>query len=149
MRPVQSLVLRLPFLLCALSLAGSGPVLADMAQPQAGPACKAGAEPMARLELLFGMSRHGAEPINDQEWQSFVDQEVTPRFPDGLTVVSAYGQWKNRSGHIAKENSRLLLIWYQPKPESEALIEAIRTAYKARFQQESVMRVDGLSCVSF
>ena len=54
-----------------------------------------------------------------------------------------------KSGQITKENSRLLLIWYQPKPESEALIEAIRTAYKVRFQQESVMRVDGLSCVSF
>jgi hypothetical protein len=149
MRPVLSLVPRVSFLLFTLILAGSGAALAEMAQTQPGTACKVGAEPMARLELLFGMSRHGGEPINDQEWQSFVDQEVTPRFPDGMTVVSAYGQWKNQAGQITKENSRLLLIWYQPKPESEGLIEAIRTAYKARFRQESVMRVDGLSCVSF
>ena len=149
MRPVQSLVLRLPFLLGALILAGSGPALADMAQPQAGPACKAGGEPMARLELLFGMSRHGAEPINDQEWQSFVDQEVTPRFPDGLTVVQGYGQWRNSKGVIAKENSRVLMIWYEPKADSDERIEAIRKAYKTRFNQESVMRVDSTSCVSF
>lgn len=122
---------------------------ADMTGAQSGISCQASSALMARLELLFGMSRHDAEPISDQEWQGFVDQEVTPRFPEGLTIVQAYGQWRNRTGAIAKENSRVLMIWYQPKPDSDALIEAIRDAYKARFKQESVMRVDGFSCVSF
>jgi hypothetical protein len=114
-----------------------------------GLSCQAGAAAMARLELLFGMSRRDAAPVSDEEWQSFVDQEVTPRFPDGLTVVQAYGQWRNSKGTIAKENSRVLMIWYEPKPESDERIEAIRKAYKARFNQESVMRVDSFSCVSF
>ena len=39
--------------------------------------------------------------------------------------------------------------WYRPAADSEARIEAIRAAYKTRFRQESVMRVDGVSCVSF
>jgi hypothetical protein len=46
---------------------------------------------MAGLELLFGVSRKGA-PVSDEEWQSFVDQEVTPAFPDGLTILEGYGQ---------------------------------------------------------
>jgi hypothetical protein len=32
---------------------------------------------------------------------------------------------------------------------ADARIEAIRSAYRQNFDQESVMRVDGLSCVSF
>ena len=83
------------------------------------------------------------------EWRAFLDTEVTPRFPDGLTVLTGYGQWRSEAGRIAKEASRVLVIWYQPGADSEAKIEAIRSAYKARFGQESVMRVDGTSCVSF
>ncbi len=135
---------------CAFAgLAIVPPARAEMTGEQPGIACKASSALMARLELLFGMSRRDAEPISDAEWQSLVDQEVTPRFPDGLTVVQAYGQWRNRSGAIAKENSRVLMIWYQPKPDADQRIEAIRDAYKARFKQESVMRVDSSSCVSF
>jgi Protein of unknown function (DUF3574) len=135
---------------CALAaLPAAGSARAEMAGAEPGPSCKIGAAPMASLELLFGMSRLGGEPINDQEWQDFVDKEVTPRFPDGLSVLQAYGQWRGQGGQISKENSRLLMIWYQPKSDSEALIEAIREAYKKRFQQESVMRIDGASCVSF
>ena len=131
-------------------LAAAPPARADMAGAQLpGASCKVGDAAMASLELLFGMNRQGGEPINDQEWQDFVDKEVTPRFPDGLSVLPAYGQWLGQGGQITKENSRLLMIWYQPKSDSDALIEAIRVAYKKRFQQESVMRIDGASCVSF
>ena len=85
----------------------------------------------------LSMSRRYAPPISDTEWQSFVDEEVTPRFPDGLTIVQGYGQWRNSKGVIAKENSRVLMVWHEPKPNSEESIEAIRNAYKARVKQES------------
>lgn len=136
-------------LLTLAELKMMGAAEADVAPSRPSITCPTSSTVMARLELLFGMSRKDAAPVSDAEWQSFVDQEVTPRFPDGLTIVQAYGQWRNGSGVIIKEYSRVLMIWYQPKPESEVSIEAIREAYKARFRQESVMRVDGLSCVSF
>ncbi len=44
----------------------------------------------------------------------FLAKEVTPRFPDGLSLFSGYGQWRNPEGRILKEMSRLLLIWYVP-----------------------------------
>jgi hypothetical protein len=128
---------------------GGSAARADTSAAQPGISCPSKAALMARLELLFGMSRKDAAPISDAEWQSFVDQEVTPRFPDGLTIVQGYGQWRNSKGVIAKENSRVLMIWYEPKTDSDQRIEAVRDAYKARFQQESVMRVDSFSCVSF
>jgi len=54
-----------------------------------------------------------------------------------------------RSGGIAREPSRVLVIWHRRGAGGEADIEAIRQAYKMQFGQESVMRVDGVSCVSF
>lgn len=104
---------------------------------------------MARLELLFGMGKRDGSTISDDDWAAFLEAEVTPRFPAGLTVLSGYGQWRGDSGALAKEASRLLLIWYSPAPDTEHKIEAIRAAYRERFTQDSVMRVDGRSCVSF
>lgn len=110
--------------------------------------CRPGAAEMARIELLFGTGRKDGTAVGDVEWQAFVETEVTPRFPDGLTVLTGYGQWLS-GGSVRKEGSRVLLIWAPRAPDNDARIEAIRANYKARFEQESVLRVDGLSCVSF
>jgi hypothetical protein len=104
---------------------------------------------MSRLELLFGMGRKQGGEIDEAEWRQFLDDEVTPRFPDGLTVLTGYGQWRNGAGALAKETSRMLLVWSKPSADRETRVEAIRAAWKVRFNQESVMRVDGLSCVAF
>ena len=113
-------------------------------------ACRTAARPLARLELLFGSTRKDLTPISEEEWAAFVAAEITPRFPDGLTILTGYGQWRDARGTIVKETSRLLLIWYAPAADSDNRIEAIRAAYKARFGQESVLRADGAqACVSF
>lgn len=111
--------------------------------------CRSSARAMARLELLFGTSRVQGSSVTDAEWASFLDSEVTPRFPAGLTVLHGPGQWRGNDGHLAKEQSKILVIWHEPTDRTDADIEAIRSAYKQRFDQESVMRVDGVSCVSF
>jgi len=119
--------------------------------PQPGLAestCRTGAKPMARVELLFGLSA-AAGPIATAAWRAFLAREGTPRFPDGLTVLAAEGQWRNGTGRITGEPSRAVIIWYAPAPDADARIEAIRDAYKRRFHQESVLRVDGEDCVSF
>ena len=104
---------------------------------------------MVRTELLFGLSAPDGGNVSDGEWNTFLETEVSPRFPDGLTVLRGYGQWRGDSGSIAKEDSIVLLIWHDEHPSRETDIEAIRTAYKTRFEQESVMRVAATSCVSF
>jgi hypothetical protein len=111
--------------------------------------CRVPARPMARLEMLFGTLRRDGQSIREEEWTSFLDSEVTPRFPAGLTVLRGPGQWRGSDGQLAREQSNVLIIWHDPTSRSDADIEAIRSAYKARFDQESVMRVDSLSCVSF
>ena len=117
--------------------------------PAAGITCLPPSRAMARLELLFGTSRRHSAPVSEVDWQAFLDREVTPRFPAGLTVLRGPGQWRGSDGIVAREQSNVLVIWYEPTGRTGADIEAIRAAYKQRFDQESVMRVDSVSCVSF
>ncbi|MFM2475713.1 DUF3574 domain-containing protein [Celerinatantimonas sp. MCCC 1A17872] len=112
-------------------------------------ACQVGSV-MAQSTLYFGMSRTDGPNITQAQWQSFVNNEVTPRFRDGLTVFRARGQWLGEDGKIAREPSRaLLLIYPRDDKASNAKIEKIRKIYMQQFHQESVMRVDSSSCVSF
>lgn len=142
---------RLPVVAAIATALMVGAIIAyRVALPEPGAmACRNGATAMARLELLFGMARKDGSEVSEADWRAFLDAEVTPRFPDGLTVLTGYGQWRSGAGITAKETSRVLVIWHARPPGSEAKIEAIRAAYKTRFGQESVLRVDGASCVSF
>ena len=113
--------------------------------------CRAdlGADTFARTELFFGLSRPGGV-VTEEDFKAFVDLSVTPRFPDGLTVLSGIGQFRDASGAIVKEGSKLLVLLY-PRQDREAhrKIEQIRNDYKHQFQQQSVLRSDDLTCVSF
>jgi hypothetical protein len=141
----------LPALAIVSAAVGAGLVTVYRAGATAPAAltCRAGSTGMARLELLFGMGKHDGSTISDDDWAAFLEAEVTPRFPAGLTVLSGYGQWRSDSGTLSKEPSRVLVIWYVPTPDTDYKVEAIRTAYRERFSQDSVMRVDSRSCVSF
>jgi hypothetical protein len=142
----------LPALAIVSAALGAGLVTVYRAAPANSPAaaaCPAGGAAMQRLELLFGMAKRDGSTISDADWAAFLDAEVTPRFPAGLTVLSGYGQWQGDSGTLTREASRVLLVWYKPAHDTEHKIEAIRSAYRERFSQDSVMRVDSRSCVSF
>lgn len=112
-------------------------------------ACAAGDERLRRIELVFGLSRKGRADVSEAEWSDFMEREVTPRFPDGLTVIAANGQWRNAAGMIVREPARLLLVWAAAIPDLDQRIEHIRTAWKREQQQESVLRAFSTDCVSF
>ena len=73
----------------------------------------------------------------------------TPRFPDGLTVLDARGQWSGAEGLVQKERSKVLVILAPPGGDEMRLIDEVSDEYKARFAQESVLRVVSDACVSF
>ena len=102
-----------------------------------------------RTELYFGTSRADEPPVTDDEFQSFLADEVTPRFPDGLTLVEANGQYRGSSGVIQHERTKLLILFYPWSGASNRKADAIREAYKTAYHQESVLRVDSTSCISF
>lgn len=107
-------------------------------------------EKFFRAELYFGMNKPDGTSVSDDDWNKFLAAQVTPRFPDGLTVLKSYGQYKNSQGAIIREESRVLILLYSKKTRriSNQKIEEIRAAYKKEFQQESVLRMDFTKSVS-
>jgi Protein of unknown function (DUF3574) len=107
------------------------------------------AKPVTRTELFFGLRKPNGAEVNNAEFQRFLDREVTPRFPDGFTVISGRGQFKDARGAILQERSKLLILLYPIVANSDRQIEQIRKAYITAFQQQSVLRADNLSCAAF
>ena len=101
-------------------------------------------EKYIRTELYFGRNKPTGGTVSVEEWQRFVDEFVTARFPDGLTILEANGQWRGRDGIIAREESTVIVLLYSRKDRKAAdiKIEEIRAEYKRRFDQESVLRLD-------
>lgn len=102
-------------------------------------------ESYKRTELYFGGNLPDGTPITPADFELFLDKEVTPAFPDGLTWLEAHGQWQG-----GKEDSYVLIILY-PFADRHANreLEEIRTDYKKQFDQESVLRADSVARVSF
>jgi hypothetical protein len=111
--------------------------------------CSAQAIAMQQLELFFGTTVKGHAAVAPRSWSQFLAEEVTPRFPDGLTIFDAHGQWRGANGRIVGEAAHVLVVLYRPDDTSEERIRAIRSAYERRFHQDSVMRVESPACVSF
>ena len=80
----------------------------------------------------------------------FLDDWVTPRFSDGLTVLQASGQWRGANGNIVEEPSRVLYLVHPGDGASERKVEEIASEYKLRrFEQEAVLRTRGAVCVLY
>jgi hypothetical protein len=108
------------------------------------------AETWNRTELYFGTSKPDGTVITEAEFKAFMDKEITSRFPDGLTLLTGYGQYLGDNGEIAKETSKVLVLFYpSDMTNANENIEAIRNEYEKLFRQESVLRVDSLEQLSF
>ncbi|MGN6505860.1 MAG: DUF3574 domain-containing protein [Tepidisphaeraceae bacterium] len=97
--------------------------------------------PQTRTTLFFGLSRADGSVVSDQQWSSFVDQEIAPRFPDGFTILTGEGHWMSQSVD-QREPSRVVIILHPDTRVHSELIDVIRERYKTLFHQESVLRVD-------
>ena len=110
------------------------------------------AQHWADTHLYFGLgpADDATKGVSEAAWRDFLDEEVTPRFPSGLSVIDVYGQWQGK-GQTApgRERSKLLVIDYPATAGNAAKIEAIRTAWKARTHAQSVLKVTQPADVSF
>jgi hypothetical protein len=114
-----------------------------------GPQCPVGHEKTRTAQLFFGREVKGGAPVSDVDFARFVDEELTPRFPGGLTVVDSGGQWREPSGLLVREASKMVLVVLPETPDVQVRLDAVRAAYKSRFRQDSVMLLTQPACVSF
>jgi hypothetical protein len=95
-----------------------------------------------RSELYFGTSRQAQPDVSPQQWQQFVDEIITPRFPDGLTILEGAGQWRMSDGSLAKEKTHIVIIVHPGTADAQQKLNEIRDEYKKRFSQEAVLEID-------
>ena len=113
------------------------------------PSCAIGDTALVRDVLYFGRNRPGGGAVTDEEWQAFLDQVLTPRFPAGLTVVAATGQWKGKSGLVEQERSEVVTVFHSGDEAARRAVMEVVVEYKRRFQQEAVLRERMPTCARF
>lgn len=103
-----------------------------------------------RLYFGLGPADQSGNGISEMEWRAFLDREVTPRFPDGLSVLDVYGQWQGKNEPAPERlRTKCLIIDYPDTAENRAKVDAIRAAWKKKTGDQSVMRVTLPAQVSF
>jgi len=125
---------------------------ATSAELQGDPAHPGATSNWVDTRLYFGLgSADGSDKTaRDAAWQDFLDKEVTPRFPDGLSVIDVYGQWQGKQQTSPeREHSKLLIIDYPDTSDNRDRIEAIRRAWKQRTGAQSVLKVTQPADISF
>lgn len=134
MRTVTAGVLALVMFLAG-TLAGSA-VSAQRrpTDPQCGSAAA-----QVRTTLYFGTLKQSKGTVSELEWQMFLRDEVTTRFPAGLTVWEAQGQWRTSTGTIEHERSKVLLLVHPDTPAAKTSVQAVIERYRKGFDQESVL----------
>jgi len=112
--------------------------------------CQAGLKRQEVAQLLFGRKIGDRLGVSETQWERFVDSEISPRFPDGLSVLDAKGEWRDSARNtIVHEPSKLVEIVLPGKPDDVDALNQIARAYKTRFRQQSVGIVVRTACVSF
>ena len=72
------------------------------------PSCPGNARAQLRAEPIFGRGLKSGGEVGEAAWRRFLDREVTPRFPDGFTVIDASGQWRSPGAvKLVKERSKV------------------------------------------
>ncbi len=91
-------------------------------------------------QLLFGRNIPTGGTVSDSAWYLFLNQVVTPRFPDGFGTLRGEGQWRYADGRVEREAGFVLELTYLPGTVADSTVEAIGREYMRRFKQEAVSR---------
>ena len=139
-----------------LAFAGAAACAAPTQAPEPAPApatpvarCEPGDSALVRDVIYFGRNRPDGGVVSDADWLAFLDSVVTPRFPDGLTVVDAHGQWRGRGGAVERERAEVLTLLHPGDTRSRRAVDELTAEYKRRFGQEAVLRERLTACTRF
>src|SRR5579863_4502703 len=135
-----------------LSLLGACLTLAPqpVAAETAASSCSGLQRPQQVAELLFGRDIGHRRGVSESAFTRFVARELTPRFPDGLTITDATGQWRDPAdGRIVREPAKRVEIVLPGNADDQGRLDAVVKAYKREFRQRLVVVIVRIACVSF
>lgn len=127
-------------LLC-VAMAAASPALAEPLTVTLD--CGVHGKAMIRSTLFLGttkpQSARNPAAVSELQWQMFLRDEVTTRFPDGLTVMDGLGQWRGANGVVDQERSKILMLTHRDTQEARQAVQDIAAAYRRAFEQEAVL----------
>ena len=103
---------------------------------------------LAIQEILYFGTNTPSGHVTQEEWTQFLAEVITSRFPEGLSSWQASGQWRSAAGQIIREPSYIVSLIHSGDQTADRAVQEITTVYKARFQQEAVLRVRSSTCMS-
>jgi hypothetical protein len=128
-----------------LAACASNPVPAGVSSAS----CVVGDTALVREVVYFGRNRPEGGTVSDADWRQFLDEAFTPRFPAGLTVVEATGQWQGQSGVVEQEKSEVVTVLHSGSEAALTALAEVIGEYKRRFHQEAVLRERTPTCARF
>jgi hypothetical protein len=94
--------------------------------------------------LFCGRSIPDGGEVTDADVGKFLDEVVTPRFPEGFTTWTAVGNWRG------EEEKTLVIEFLHPYGRSfDEKVREIADEYRKRFRQQAVMRVTEPALMEF
>lgn len=94
--------------------------------------------------LFCGRSIPDGGEVSDADVAAFLDEVVTPRFPEGFTSWTAVGNWRG------EEEKTLVLELLHPYGRGfDEKVREIAAEYRKRFRQQAVMRVSEPAFMEF
>lgn len=103
--------------------------------------------------LFFGTAVRKGEHVrhvDGNEWKGFVESAIVPRLPDGFTVLEGQGFYRSvADGSAMQEGTYILMVAHRNDGDINARLATIVEDYKARFSQESVLRLDQCGAYRF
>jgi Protein of unknown function (DUF3574) len=137
------------YLIAALALALPGCISVTETQTHAPRAACTVGEPMVETMLFLGMATPTGS-VSEDQFSRFVEEEVTPRWKEGFTILSGQGLWYSEQRQVTeREPSRVLVRFHDGGVGSSSAIEEIRAAYIKAFNQDAVLRTDRNICADF
>lgn len=137
------------FMLLATLAACSHPPQHEMGKHAMAHHCPEGLQAATRVELYFGLTQ-AAGAVTAEQWQGFLDQVISPAFPDGLTVSDGQGRSRSDDGSLRPlgQTKILLLIVFDDNGLAER-IAAVAQSYKEQFQARGVLQLVQPVCAAF
>ena len=97
----------------------------------------------------MGRGAGGVEVVSHADWETFLADIITPRLPDGLSVIDVAGQGRTDDGSIERERTKMLLILAPGGGDALDRMNEISAELKQGFSQNSTLRVVTEACVAF
>lgn len=96
---------------------------------------------MVSDRLFFGREIPGGGQVTEAQWTAFVDEVITPRFPQGYSIWRGEGHWLGDDGKPVTEQSSVFEVTHPRDAATDAKIDEIARTYRERFNQDAVLLV--------